>query len=139
MTPTVLLIMNLPLLRIFVRILYVPTGILLPLILGISSVGIYTLNNNVHDFYLVLLFGILGYFFRKVEIPTAPLVLALVIGKMMEQSFRQAMTISDANPAIFAQSYISKILLILTVLSVVIPLLMERRKKLKQKRSDLTS
>jgi len=125
----ILLFLNLPLIGIFVRILYIPNGILLPLILGISSIGVYTLRGSMADLYIALLFGVLGYIFRKVSIPTAPLVLALVIGKPMEQSFRQAMTISGSNPTIFVRSYISVTLLILALLSIVVPMILERRKK----------
>jgi putative tricarboxylic transport membrane protein len=101
-----LLILNLPLIFLFVRLLYVPTGLLLPIVLVLSAVGIYAVNNAVDELYLCLFFGILGYVFRKVDIPLAPLVLALVLGKTMEQSFRQAMTISDGNPAVFVKSYL---------------------------------
>jgi putative tricarboxylic transport membrane protein len=83
-----LLILNLPLIGIFVRLLYVPTGILMPLILAFSTIGVYAINNNAFELHIALLFGIVGYLFRKVGIPLAPLVLALVLGAAMEQSFR---------------------------------------------------
>ncbi len=127
----VLLLLNLPLVGLFVRVLYIPTGILLPLILAISSIGVYSVNYSVFDLYLALAFGGIGYAFRKLGVPAAPLVLALVLGAMMEQSFRQAMTISSANPAVFVQSGISITLLGAAVLSVVLPIVMSRRKKRK--------
>ena len=122
-----LLLLNLPLVGLFVRVLYIPTGIMLPLILAISSIGVYTVNNSVFDLYVALAFGGLGYAFRKLGVPAAPLVLALVLGGMMEQSFRQAMTISSANPAIFVQSGISVTLLAAAALSVVLPIVATRR------------
>ena len=106
-----LLILNLPLIGLFVRLLYIPTGILLPLILAISAIGVYAINGSIFELYLALVFGVIGYVFRKIDIPLAPLVLALVLGGIMEQSFRQAMTISGANPAVFLQSGISIALL----------------------------
>jgi putative tricarboxylic transport membrane protein len=123
-----LLLLNLPLVGVFVRILYIPTGILLPLILAISSIGVYSVNNSVFDLYVALAFGGLGYAFRKLGVPAAPLVLALVLGGMMEQSFRQAMTISSANPMVFLQSGISVTLLALAVVSIALPVWMSRHK-----------
>jgi putative tricarboxylic transport membrane protein len=96
-----LLLLNLPLIGLFVRLLYIPTGILLPLVLVLSTIGIYSVNGNTLELYLCLMFGVLGYLFRKVDLPLAPLVLALVLGGMMEQSFRQSMTISGSSPQIF--------------------------------------
>jgi putative tricarboxylic transport membrane protein len=74
------------------------------------------------------MFGVMGYIFRKVDIPVAPMVLSLVLGGMMEQSFRQAMTISGANPKIFVGSTICLVLLALSVLSVALPFLLPRLK-----------
>lgn len=99
-----LLVLNLPLIYVFVRLLYVPTGVLLPIVLVLSTIGVFALNNNIVELYLCLLFGIAGYVFRKVDIPLAPLVLAVVLGDIMEQSFRQAMTISGGSLSIFVGS-----------------------------------
>ena len=93
-----LLILNLPLIGLFVRLLYIPSGILYPLIMAISVIGAYAINGSMLDLYLMLLFGVVGYVFDKCDIPVAPLVLSLVLGGMMEQSFRQAMTISEGEP-----------------------------------------
>jgi putative tricarboxylic transport membrane protein len=123
-----LLILNLPLIGLFVRLLYIPGGILMPLIMAISTIGIYAINGNPVELYIGLMFGVMGYIFRKVDIPVAPMVLSLVLGGMMEQSFRQAMTISGANPKIFVGSTICLVLLALSVLSVVLPFLLPRLK-----------
>lgn len=114
-----LLLLNLPLIGLFVRLLYIPTGILLPLVLVLSTIGIFSVNGNTIELYLCLLFGVLGYIFRKVDIPLAPLVLALVLGGMMEQSFRQAMTISSGNPQIFVNSTLTISLASLSLLVIV--------------------
>jgi len=122
-----LLILNLPMVPIFVRLLYIPTGILLPLVIAISTIGIYAMNGNVVELFIVLFFGVLGYAFRKVDIPTAPLVLALVLGGMMEQAMRQALTLSDGNPTIFISSGISITLLALAVLAISLPFLVFKK------------
>src|SRR5688500_12806989 len=116
-----LLILNLPLIGIFVRLLYIPTGILYPLIICISVIGAYAINGSMIDLYLILFFGVLGYLFDKVDIPVAPLVLSLVLGGIMEQSFRQAMPISGGNPKFFAGSTITVTLVVLSVISVATP------------------
>src|SRR5690349_11164949 len=123
-----LLILNLPLIGIFVRLLYIPAGILYPLIVAISTIGIYAINGNPVELYFGLMFGIIGYVFRKVDIPLAPMVLSLVLGGIMEQSFRQAMTISGGHPKIFVSSPICITLIALAVLSVALPFLLPRLK-----------
>src|SRR5262245_25905249 len=128
-----LLILNLPLIGIFVRLLYIPSGILMPLILAISTIGIYAINGNPVELYIGLIFGILGYIFRKVDIPVAPMVLSLVLGGIMEQSFRQAMTISGGNPKIFVGSTICITLVALSLFSVFLPLILERIKTMNEK------
>lgn len=119
----VLLVLNLPLAPLFARILYMPPGLLLSLILAVASVGVYTVGNSVMDLYLLLVFGILGYGFRKLGIPAAPMVLALVLGAFMEQSFRQAMAIGQGDPRILLGSPICVALLAATCLAVFGPLL----------------
>lgn len=124
----ILFILNLPLVALFVRILYIPTTILLPIVLVLAALGVYTLNGSVTELYIALLFGLLGYAFRKADIPVAPLILALVLGAPLEQSFRQAMTISGADLAIFVKSGISTTLIAATVIMIVAPLVMAKRR-----------
>lgn len=126
------LILNLPLIGIFVRLLYIPSGILYPLIVAISVIGTYAINGSMLDLYLVLFFGVVGYVFQKVDIPVAPLVLSVVLGGIMEQSFRQAMTISGADPAIFVKSGISISLIVLSVISIAVPFILPRLKEWKK-------
>jgi len=127
-----LLILNLPLIGLFVRLLYIPAGILYPLIVAIAVIGAYGINGSMLDLYLILFFGVLGYIFEKVDIPVAPLVLSLVLGGIMEQSFRQAMTISGGNPKIFLGSTITVTLVALSVISVALPFILPRLKALRQ-------
>ena len=123
-----LLILNLPLIGLFVQLLKIPIGILYPLIVAIAAIGAYAINGSVLDLYLILLFGVLGYIFDKIDIPVAPLVLSLVLGGIMEQSFRQAMTISGANPKIFFNSGITMTLVVMSVISVALPFVLPRIK-----------
>ncbi len=131
-----LLILNLPLIGIFVRLLLIPSGILYPLIIAISVIGAYAINGSMTDLYLILLFGVVGYVFDKIDIPVAPLVLSLVLGGMMEQSFRQAMTISGGNPKIFFGSAITIALVIMSVISILMPFILPKLKKYKEDGKD---
>ncbi len=126
-----LVILNLPLVGLFVRLLYIPSGILYPLIVAISAIGAYAINGSVVDLWLILLFGVIGYVFEKVDIPVAPLVLSLVLGGIMEQSFRQAMTISGGDVKIFYNSTITVTLLAMSAISVALPFIIPRLKALR--------
>jgi putative tricarboxylic transport membrane protein len=128
-----LVILNLPLIGLFVRLLYIPQGILYPLIVAISAIGAYAINGSVVDLWLILFFGILGYLFDKIDIPVAPLVLSLVLGGIMEQSFRQAMTISGGDVKIFYGSVITVTLLVMSVISVALPFIIPRLRALGSK------
>jgi putative tricarboxylic transport membrane protein len=131
-----LLILNLPLIGIFVQLLKIPSGILYPLIIAISVIGAYAINGSMTDLYLILIFGVIGYVFDKVDIPVAPLVLSLVLGGMMEQSFRQAMTISGGSPKIFFSSAITMTLVVMSVISVLMPFILPKLKKYKEDGKD---
>jgi putative tricarboxylic transport membrane protein len=113
-----LLVLNLPLVGLFARVLYVPPGILLVIILGVASAGVYSFETNTFDLYLALMFGVLGYVFRKLDIPKAPLIFGLILGDKIEQSFRQAMTISSGDPIVFLRSPLAVGLLALAAVTV---------------------
>jgi putative tricarboxylic transport membrane protein len=112
-----LLLLNLPLVGILARILYVPPGVLLCIILGIASAGVYSFNSDVFDLYLALGFGVAGYAFRKLDIPKAPLLFGLILGHTLEQSFRQALTIANGDATVFLRTPISAGLLLCAVMS----------------------
>jgi putative tricarboxylic transport membrane protein len=82
-------------------ILRIPFAIIAPIIVVICAIGSYTVHNNMFDVWMMLVFGVLGYLFKKLKYPLAPLVLALVLGDMAESSFRQAMLISGGNLGVF--------------------------------------
>ncbi len=121
-----LLILNIPLIGLFVRLLYIPGGILMPLILAVSTIGIYAINGNPVELYFGLMFGVIGYVFRKIDIPLAPMILSLVLGGIMEQSFRQAMTISGGNPKVFVGSTICIVLVAMSLFSIFLPFILKR-------------
>ncbi|GAB4360845.1 MAG: tripartite tricarboxylate transporter permease [Kiloniellaceae bacterium] len=93
----VLLVMNVPLVKVFVKILSVPSWILLPGVTMVSFVGIYSLSGSYFDLLLMVGFGVLGYFLRKLDIPTVPVILGILLGSSMEENLRRAMVISDGD------------------------------------------
>lgn len=115
------IIINLPLAGLLVRVLSIPGRLLYPLIVAIAFFGVYTINFSVVDFYLLLIFGFVGYFMRRYKIPLAPMILAVVLGSSMENSFRQSLMLSDGSLGIFFRSSICIVLITLTVLSVIWP------------------
>ncbi|MEX2450458.1 MAG: tripartite tricarboxylate transporter permease [Rhodospirillales bacterium] len=123
-----LIIMNLPLIGVFVRVLYLPPGVLLSIILAVASVGIYSINNNTTDLYLLLFFGAMGYGFRKLQIPIPPLILGLVLGALMENSLRQALIISNGNLEVFVTGPICITLLVMSIAAIVLPVIGSRMK-----------
>ena len=112
-----LLVINLPLAVPLIRLLKTPPRIMLPLILGMGYMGTYFLNYSSFDFTLVSVFALGGYLFTKLSIPIPPLVLALILGGMTEQSYRNSITISNGSLEIFYQKTISLAFLILAAAS----------------------
>jgi len=124
-----LLILNLPLIGLWVKILKVPYPILFPLILLFCLIGCYSLNNSVTEVLIMVLFGLIGYGFKKFQYEAAPLVLALVLGPMMENSLRQALLMSAGSPVIFFERPISAILMGTAIFLLIFPLVPKFRKK----------
>jgi putative tricarboxylic transport membrane protein len=89
-----LLVLNLPLIGIWVQVLRVPYRILFPLILLFCLIGTYAVNNSTFELLIMILFGVLGYLLRKLGYESAPLVLAVVLGPMLEQNLRQSLLLS---------------------------------------------
>jgi putative tricarboxylic transport membrane protein len=86
---------------VFAAILRIPFSIIAPVIIVVCAIGAYTVNNALLDISFVLIFGVIGYVFKKLKYPLAPLVLALVLGDMAESNFRNAMVLSDGSLSIF--------------------------------------
>lgn len=97
----VLLILNLPMVGLFVNLLRIPYPFLYPAILVFSVVGVYAVNGSVVDIWIMAVMGALGYFLRKFDFETAPIVLGLVLAPMLEMSFRQSLAMSSGDYAIF--------------------------------------
>lgn len=116
-----LLILNLPLIGMWVNLLRVPYRLLMPLIMVISAVGVYATDNNIFDVWVMFAFGVIGYLMRKLDFHPAPAVLGLVLGPMVEKSLRQALTISHGSLGIFVASPISLVLLLLALGSLFTP------------------
>lgn len=93
----VLLLMNVPLVKIFVKVLMVPAWVLLPGVTMISFVGIYSLSGSYFDLLLMVVFGVLGYVLRKLDVPTVPVILGILLGGHMEDALRRAMVLSDGD------------------------------------------
>lgn len=114
-----LVLLNLPLIGMWVRVLKIPPRVLLPLILLFCLIGSYANNNNSIDVVIMLIFGIVGYVLRKLHYELAPLIMALVLGPMIESNFRNSLTMADGNLAIFFQRPISATVLVITGLIVI--------------------
>ena len=131
-----LLILNLPLIGLWVKVLKVPYPILFPLILLFCLVGVFSLNYSNVEVSLMIGFGVFGYLARKFQFEMAPLVLAIVIGPMMENNLRLALTISQGDPWIFIQKPISAVFIVISLVLLIspfIPWLGKRRQKLREK------
>ena len=118
-----LLILNMPLVPLFTSILRIPYPVLAPIIVIVSFIGVYSINNSVFDVWVMFFFGVLGYFFKKFEYPVAPVVLALVLGDLLERSLRQSLAMSQNDPTIFFTRPISGVLLLVCLLSLTSPLI----------------
>jgi putative tricarboxylic transport membrane protein len=111
-----LLILNLPMIGLFSRLMMVPTWALMPIVAAVSFVGVFSISNSVFDLELMILFGLLGYLLRKLDVSLVPLVLGLLLGGDMERNLRRAMSISDGDWGILIASPISITLYILCTL-----------------------
>jgi putative tricarboxylic transport membrane protein len=107
----ILLILNVPLVGLFVNLLRVPYPVLYPVILVCSILGVYAVNGSAVDVWIMLAMGVLGYVLRKLDFETAPIVLGLVLAPMMELSLRQSLALSGGRYDIFVTRPISLILL----------------------------
>jgi TctA family transporter len=115
-----LVILNLPLIGLWVKLLSVPYRILYPAILLFCCIGAYSINNNVFDVFMTIPFAILGYVFKKLDCEPAPMLLGFVLGKLMEEYLRRAMTISRGDWSVFFTRPLSATLLALAAILLVI-------------------
>ncbi|MBM3379712.1 MAG: tripartite tricarboxylate transporter permease [Betaproteobacteria bacterium] len=118
-----LVILNLPLIGIWIKLLTVPYRVLFPAILLFCCIGAYSINNNVFDVFMTIPFAILGYVFKKLDCEAAPLLLGFVLGKLMEEYLRRALTISRGDPTVFFTRPLSATLLALAAALLLLVLL----------------
>ena len=121
-----LLVINIPLVGVFTKVLQIPNWLLVPSILAISSVGVYAVHATTFDLVLMTVLGVAGYLLRKQAIPMAPLILGFVLGDMMEQNLRRALSISNGDARILFESPISIGLWVGAAAMVILPPLMRR-------------
>jgi putative tricarboxylic transport membrane protein len=124
-----LVILNLPLIGIWIKLLTVPYRLLFPAILAFCCIGLYTLNNNNWDVYMAVLFGIAGYIFYKLGCEPAPLLLGFILGPMMEENLRRALLLSRGDWTAFVTRPLSAGLLIAAALMIVVVTLPSIKKK----------
>jgi TctA family transporter len=127
-----LIVLNLPLIGIWIKLLTVPYRILYPAILAFCCIGLYTLNNNSFDVYVGALFGLIGLVFYKLGCEPAPLLLGFILGPMMEENLRRALLLSRGDWSTFVTRPLSAGLLIaaaLMVLVVSLPAIKSKRQE----------
>ncbi len=124
-----LVVLNLPLIGLWVKLLKVPYHVLFPIIMVFCSIGVYSVNSNVYDLYAVAFFGLLGYVLLKLKCEPAPLLLGFVLGPMLEENLRRAMILGRGDPTTFLTRPISLTLLLMAVAVLVIVFLPQIRQK----------
>jgi putative tricarboxylic transport membrane protein len=128
----ILLLLNLPLIGLWVKLLKVPYRILMPLILLFCLIGSYSLNNNVVEVVIMIVFGVAGYVLRKFEFEVAPLMVAFILGPIWENSWRQSLVMSDGKFSIFLEKPISLVTLALATLVIMNAFIKYYRKRKKR-------
>jgi putative tricarboxylic transport membrane protein len=124
-----LIVLNLPLIGVWVKLLKVPYHVLFPIIMAFCSIGVYSVNSNVYDLYAVAGFGLMGYMMIKLRCEPAPLLLGFVLGPMLEENLRRAMILGRGDPMTFLNRPISLTLLLMTVAVLAIVLMPQVRNK----------
>jgi putative tricarboxylic transport membrane protein len=125
-----LVVINLPMIGIWVRLLNVPYRILYLIIAVICAIGVYSVNNSSFDVYMTVGFTLLGYVLRKLDAEPAPLLMGFVLGPMVEENFRRSLITSHGDPLVFLQRPISMVLLVIStvlLMSIVMPSIRKHR------------
>ncbi len=116
---------------VFAAIMRVPSSILTPIIVLLSMIGAYAVNNSTFDIWLVLVFGVIGYVFKKLDYPLAPFVVALVLGDMTEEALRQSLILSDGSLAIFFTEPIAAFFMVIAIFLFFLPVLLSVWRRLR--------
>ena len=123
-----LLVLNLPLVGLWVRLLSIPQPLLYGGILVFSTLGVYSLNNSTFDLVLLFIVGIIGFLMRRHEFPVAPCIIGLILGPLAEAQFRRALSISQGDPSVFVTHPLSAVLLALAAAVILVPIALRRFK-----------
>jgi TctA family transporter len=110
-----LVVLNLPMIGLWVKLLKVPYRFLFPAIMAFSAIGVYSVNNSSFEIYLAALFGVIGFIWIKLGCSPAPMLLGFVLGPMMEEHLRRAMLMSKGDPSVFVTRPISLVFIIATI------------------------
>jgi putative tricarboxylic transport membrane protein len=124
-----LLLLNLPLVGLFARVLLIPAKYLMPLVAMISFVGIYGVSGSTFDLLVMVLFGVIGWVLRKLDIPLVPIIMGILLGNLMEANLRRAMTISNGDWSALYGSYLSIGLWIFAIVGFFLPVFVGRKIK----------
>jgi len=133
----VMLVMGFLGLKLFTKIVSMPSFIITPMIFILCIIGSFAINNSLFDVEMMLLFGIIGYVFNKLQIPEAPMVIGIILGPMVESNLRRALILSKGSMLIFVEKPISLLFLVFTVLSIVWPFLVKKYKEMKKRQEVL--
>jgi putative tricarboxylic transport membrane protein len=123
-----LLVLNLPLVGLWVRLLSIPQPLLYGGILVFSTLGVYSLSNSTFDLLLLFIVGIIGFLMRRHEFPVAPCIIGLILGPLAEAQFRRALSISQGDPSVFVTHPLSAVLLALAAAVIIVPIILRRVK-----------
>jgi putative tricarboxylic transport membrane protein len=124
-----LVVLNLPMIGLWVKLLQVPYRLLFPAIMAFSAIGIYSVNSSSVEIYLTAAFGVFGFIAMRLGFPLAPMLLGFVLGPMMEENLRRSMLMSGGDPSIFVTRWISLIFILATVAILVVMVLPAVRKR----------
>jgi TctA family transporter len=124
-----LVVLNLPMIGLWVKLLQVPYRLLYPAILLFCCIGVYSLQNNVWDVLMTALFGLIGWLFVKLECEPAPLLLGFILGPLMEENLRRALLLSRGDPTVFVTRPLSATLLAVAAVLLLIVLAPNVRRK----------
>jgi TctA family transporter len=124
-----LIVLNLPMIGLWVRMIMVPYHFLYPGILVFCSIGVFSLNNTEFDVFMMAGFGLFGYICAKLGAEPAPMLLGFIIGPMMEEYLRRALLLSRSDPLVFLQRPISATMLVVSAIALAVVLLPSLRKK----------
>jgi len=130
--------MSIPLVGIFVKILRVRAAILAPITVLITLIGVYTIRNSIFDIWLVIFFGVIGYLMKKFGFEPGPLVLAFVLGALLEENLRRSLLVFGGDAAGFVTRPISGVLLLVFLMVIFLPLIQSLFKKARAKKAITT-